>query len=279
VLYFRRTLAITAVLIVSIEAAADLVYESDFQSGVTTHWSSSDLSTDELGKVVLGLFKQETISLTLPAQPTGEYGITFDFFNFNTWDGAEGDSFEFQINGTTSIDATFDNLASFVDLQTYSISTPLGGGPFPTGTDNTGMDLLKHTGADASRIGNFRYTPSFTFTHSGGDMTFTFVGKIDQPSVSNALNPLPAPLSTDKCHSQRMVRTKPLLCANEIEVTREPTQVDRPVIEGLCTIDHGEAACFPESSEDSFNRQSHAQVTDITQEDRVTTALLVRRYD
>jgi hypothetical protein len=184
VLYFRRTLAITAVLIVSIEAAADLVYESDFQSGVTTHWSSSDLSTDELGKVVLGLFKQETISLTLPAQPAGEYGITFDFFNFNTWDGAEGDSFEFQINGTTSIDATFDNLASFVDLQTYSVSTPLGGGPFPTGTDNTGMDLLKHTGADASRIGNFRYTPSFTFTHSGGDMTFTFVGKIDQPSVS-----------------------------------------------------------------------------------------------
>ncbi|MFB3104409.1 MAG: hypothetical protein ACE1ZA_05715 [Pseudomonadales bacterium] len=183
-LYFRRTLAITAVLIVSIEAAADLVYESDFQSGVTTHWSSSDLSTDELGKVVLGLFKQETISLTLPAQPTGEYGITFDFFNFNTCDGAEGDSFEFQTNGMTFIDASFDNFTSFPDLQTYSAATPLGGGPFPTGTDNTGTDLLRHTGTNGTLIGNLRYTPSFIFTHNGGDMTFLFIGKINQPTVN-----------------------------------------------------------------------------------------------
>ena len=57
----RCAVAVMVVWLGAAEVVADVVYQSDFQSGDTSLWSSSELSTDELGKTVLGLFKQATV--------------------------------------------------------------------------------------------------------------------------------------------------------------------------------------------------------------------------
>jgi len=165
---------------------ASIIYQSDFQNGDTSLWSNSALTTDNNGKKTLGLFDNQNVSLVLPNQSAGTYNISFDFYTLFSWDGNGNypgccgpDYFTFQINGVNKIHATFGGVGP---NQSYSNATPLGGNSysFAAGTDSTGTDILSYTFSQGN-VSNFRYTPTFTFEHFGGNLTFSFIGGVTQP--------------------------------------------------------------------------------------------------
>lgn len=161
-------------------ARAGVVYQSEFQSGITSGWNTSAIFVDDAGKKVLGMFQSASPTLTL-SLPPGSYTIAFDFYNVNSWDGngaffAGPDTFRFSLQGITKINAAFSNAARLE--QTYSPGTPLGGGPFLGGTGSAGANGL--TIVRDTTIPSFRYRWTFAFSHSGGPAVFAFDGQITQ---------------------------------------------------------------------------------------------------
>ncbi len=164
----------------------DITYQSDFQSGDTSHWSHSNLSADNKGKKTLGLFNNDQVQLKLSGVKAGNYKVKFDFYTLHTWDGngENGygpDSFSFLINGKQYLNATFSTAGHSAISQSYSKSTPLGGVKHPNQTDNSGVNLL-HYSSSQGTVANFRYSPELTVDHPGGDLTLSFNGSVSQPS-------------------------------------------------------------------------------------------------
>lgn len=166
-------------------ARAGVVYQSDFQAGVTAGWSTSQVFVDDNGKKVLGVFENASVTLTLGSLSPGSYEVAFDFYNINSWDG-DGrffpgpDRFTFALAGAPKIVAAFSNAARLE--QTYSPSTPFGGGPFLGGTGAAGANELYIV--RAASIPSFRYRWAFPFAHAGGSVVFTFTGSITQAGMS-----------------------------------------------------------------------------------------------
>ncbi len=168
------------------------LYFNDFEGGLGSGWSGvsgsyndgTGIYTDNAGQSVLGLFfRGETVSLTIPGVAAGDYNVSFDFFTIYTWDGnGEGccgiDQFEFTINGTPFIDASFANGPGAT--QGYTDATPLGGtaANAPGGTDADGVGVLDlGTNSIGQTIGNLLYEMSFDFVHPGGDLVLSFRSK------------------------------------------------------------------------------------------------------
>jgi hypothetical protein len=70
----------------------------------------------------------------------------------------------------------------------------------------------------------------------------------------NALDSFSVAVLTDECHSQWVVRAKPLLCASKVKITGEAVQVDGTLIECLGAINYRELAIVPELGEYRFDR-------------------------
>ena len=203
-----KTLKFLVALIVfgffrTISAEATVIYSNDFQSGIDSGWSTSSLLTDRQGETVVGLsaeyfylnsinsgwydFADDTVTLTLSNIGAGEYEMQFDFYTIYSWDGTGTygtDKFSVKVNDETRIDAAFGGGWNPPN-QTYSDETPMGGGPFPVYTDNTGRDLLDLGYSDTQNwlVHNARYSPVIRFFHTGGDMTFDFIGDVSQPNT------------------------------------------------------------------------------------------------
>ncbi len=165
-----------------------LVYQSDFQSGDTSFFSSSSLTTDTNGRATLGLFDDAVVDFTYPDLPAGTYQLSFELFIFHTWDGngtppgcCGPDFFSVSINGSQVMNATFALVAEL--NQSYSTDTPLGGGPFPGGTGRSGEQVLAYGRFDnGNPIVNHRYTPMFDIDHAGGNLSVRFEGNVTQPN-------------------------------------------------------------------------------------------------
>ena len=175
-------------------ATATTIYFNDFQ-GIPdmSGWNYTNRTTDNNGETVLGVFNyNENVQFVLPGLSPGDYTVSFDFFILNTWDG-NGDNccgpdyFTFRINGTDFIHATFAMSPSCCGgisiTQGYSLATPLGGNNpnAPGAADNTGIGVLDITSNWGQPVGNVRFSPSFTFTHPGGDLVLNFIGGVTQP--------------------------------------------------------------------------------------------------
>ena len=113
--------------------------------------------------------------------------MAFDVFTIDSWDGSGTDGpdyFRFYADGQSLLNATFSTGRS--KQQTYSPTTPLGNGGLFTGTTgNVGLYALAYkfsAGALAGqRVPVVRYRPTFTFSHSSGDMVLLFQGATNQP--------------------------------------------------------------------------------------------------
>lgn len=175
---FRKFLGLTLLVVfMPVRGVTAVVYQSDFQSGSTSSWSSNSLFTDDAGRRVLGTFETTSVTLSIPSLPAGPASVSFDLFIINSWDGngaffSGPNTFRFAINGVDQVNAAFSN-ALRVE-QTYSNATPFGGGPFLGGTDRASSGDLAIV-RDAP-IPNDRYRLSFNFAHSGGPAVFTFTG-------------------------------------------------------------------------------------------------------
>jgi hypothetical protein len=82
----------------------------------------------------------------------------------------------------------------------------------------------------------------------------------------DSANQLSAAAFTYQRDPQGMIRTEPFLCSCEVEITTKLTQIDRPLIDCLCSVDYGKAALLSKLPENLFGRQSNAQIVDVTQE-------------
>lgn len=82
--------------------------------------------------------------------------------------------------------------------------------------------------------------------------------------------------------SQGMIRTKPLLRPCEVEITTQLAQVNRSMIDCLCSVDYGKAALLAKASENLFNRKANAQIVDVAKEDSIAIMvdkLLNEKFD
>ena len=162
---------------------AQVLYSSNFQSGNTAGWSSSQLFVDDIGRRVLGAFENQTVALSLGTQPAGQYTISFDLFTISSWDGLSSngpDRFRAFVDATPLIDAIFANqIDAFNLMQTYSPLTPLGGPAVAAGTGAIAQNELVIVRSIV--IPNFTYRPSFTIQHGGGGLMFSFQGVVTQP--------------------------------------------------------------------------------------------------
>lgn len=179
----KLSLVLVSCLFFVTPAAADQLYHNDFQSSNTDGWNTEKIETDNNGENVLGLFGAfypnnkpdpwvgENITLTLVNTAAGNYSITFDLFTINTWDGDDSscgpDTIEFLINDVSFFSGWFSSNG------TNSAGLVTSGSDFLGFTDNYG------------EVGNIRYSPSFDFHHSGGDLSFTFIGIPSQPEQQN----------------------------------------------------------------------------------------------
>lgn len=173
-----------SILLISSQGWAAVIYENGFSSGVGTGWNTALTGTDLGGEKFLGLFSAyapnpkpnpwegDLITLTLPGIAPGTYSITFDLFTINTWDGDGNngpDTISFKINNNVIFDGWFDS-----------------GGNNAAGLVSSGGDILKFKDDFGNDIPSVRYTPTYTFSHSGGDLVFSFLGKPNQPEQYNS---------------------------------------------------------------------------------------------
>jgi hypothetical protein len=166
-------------------ASADIIYQNGFTTGDTAGWNTTKVGTDLNGETFLGLFAAfypnhppypwsgEAISLTLPGVAAGNYSVQFDLFIINTWDGDGSlccgpDTVSFSINGVSMFSGWFAS-----------------GSSNSAGLVSSGVDVLEFKDVLGQVVANVRYTPSFSFYHGGGDLTFTVLGKPDQPDQQN----------------------------------------------------------------------------------------------
>ena len=170
-----------SILFLASQGWTAVIYENDFSSGVGSEWNTTKNGIDLNDEMFLGLFAAyypdpkpdpwngDLVTLTLPNVAAGTYSITFDLFTINTWDDCNStccgpDTISFKINNATIFDTWFDS-----------------GGNNGAGLTPSGDDILYFEDNKHNEVPNIRYTPTYTFSHSGGDLTFSFLGKPSQP--------------------------------------------------------------------------------------------------
>jgi hypothetical protein len=165
------------------QSSASLVYQSDFQNGVSTNWNANQFRTDLNGVKLFGLFENQQVTLNLGSRSAGLYKIDMTFVIVNSWDGLTQDGPDILRIGTqhqTLVDAVFSNYTT--NAQTYSALTPINGASVPGRTDNAGIDLLSFaTNEPGTPVRTTNYSPSFTVNHPGGLFTLNFQGAVSQP--------------------------------------------------------------------------------------------------
>lgn len=167
------------------QAWATVVYTNDFSTsttapGVTALLVGSTTATSPSGEKFSGNgnvadgggYRNELVTLTLSGlQPGSAVNASFVLYVGGSADGDNAgsngpDSFEFAINGTDQVNATFSNVDAFAGFnQSYSDATPLGGGAFA---------FAPYTGADA--FDHLGYTANCCGTHQDSDYNLTGSG-------------------------------------------------------------------------------------------------------
>jgi hypothetical protein len=99
-----------------------LVYSNNFESGVGSEWSTSQVETTATPLTkFLGRFANNTATLTLDTTPGETYTLNFDFYAIDSWDGNNTtygpDFFNVAIDGVRVFSNTFSNFADFT--QTF----------------------------------------------------------------------------------------------------------------------------------------------------------------
>ncbi|MEQ9354096.1 two-partner secretion domain-containing protein [Coleofasciculus chthonoplastes] len=157
-------------------------YENDFEGAVGSEWSNTktDQTPDEgtIDTTFLGLFGQETVSLTLndlpsPANVTG----SFDLFIIGSWDGNDTsaisgpDVWQLRIDDNVWVNATFSNVNS---KQSFPDDYLQGEHPSHQSADH--IDELGYTSSTIPDLtfGDSIYTIEFSLEHTSNSLQIDF---------------------------------------------------------------------------------------------------------
>jgi len=159
-----------------------VVYSSDFEGAVGSEWSRALKNTTPSGRVFLGGFGNETVSLTLRALPMHEFAtVSFDLFVIQSWDGnqlRQGDAtigpdvWDLNVSGgPTLLHTTFSNWERYDYHQSYPDAYPGGDHPARAGAAET--NSLGYAFGDDPLL-DAVYQLSFTFPHSMNSLVLNF---------------------------------------------------------------------------------------------------------
>jgi hypothetical protein len=158
-----RTTGVLAFAIVII--GLGVILQSRQASAVALpEWSNDTRDVTPSGRVFLGQFSNQTVSLSLPGLPTHtEVTVSFDLFTIQSWDGndtgAGPDVWDLTVAGGPTLLHTTFSASNCNGNQAYPGTFP--GGDNPPGTGATEIGALGY-----SDCGDPVYHLSFTFPHS-----------------------------------------------------------------------------------------------------------------
>ncbi|MDO8559659.1 MAG: hypothetical protein Q7S23_01295 [bacterium] len=129
--------AFAAIPSLSVIAQEQVVYSTNFESGVGREWSSGAIRSSPTDEPILGSFGNQTVSLSLEQLPShGEVTIEFDLWLLRTWDGngvPGPDVWEINVGDVRKLlRTTFSTTGSAGNRQAYPDEYP--GGDHPAGT-------------------------------------------------------------------------------------------------------------------------------------------------
>jgi len=124
--------AFAAGSLVSLQAHASIIYETDFESGAGAEWSSSSVSSAGVFTSFAGRYGNSALTLGLGTNAGADYTVTFDLYLFDSWDGDHkswgSDRFGVMIDGQTIFQESFSNFLDRPDWAPSYAGLPDEGG-------------------------------------------------------------------------------------------------------------------------------------------------------
>jgi len=161
-----------------------VAYNNNFEGAVGEGWSNTSTDTTPSGRIFLGRFGNDTVSLTLTGLPDHtDVTVSFDLFIIGAWDGNRTDNglgpdlWTVSVRGgLTLIQTTFGNGdPNSVYRQSYPGWYPDAQNPKRSGAEeNNTLGYPDPSGF--TPIQDSVYQLSFKFSHSASTLTLDFAG-------------------------------------------------------------------------------------------------------
>jgi hypothetical protein len=172
-------LAVVVAMVAPAAVDASIVYRNDFEGAVGSEWSHAGTATTPVGgRRFLGIFQEDTVSLTLDLVGLHEVSLSFDLYVIQTWDGSQLVG-PFNPDHTVGPDLWSVGIEGGPDLLSTTFSVFDGTKPmhsfrdYPQAYPGDYPDLNPaRTGASENdTLGYFEgdsvYSMSFSFLHAG----------------------------------------------------------------------------------------------------------------
>ena len=162
---------------ISLPAAdSQVIYSTDFETGVGSEWSSVRTDVTPSGRKFFGRFGNQTVTLTLVGLPAhASLGISFDLYIINSWDGNDPtwgpDIWQAEVVGDRLLKRTTFAWPSSDARQAYPASYP-GGTTYPSGTRAAEKNTLGYVYAGFSMDSVYQMT--FPIAHAADAVAFQF---------------------------------------------------------------------------------------------------------
>jgi hypothetical protein len=184
-LYAKSTTAVPLVVL-QLTFPPPFLYINDFSSGADTNWSAQKAEQSPNGGRLLGIFGQETVTLTLNDLPTHTTAtIEIDFVTIHDWEGSAPpstggpDIMTFRLNGQILQRTTFSTKAGGGFNQAYPGSYPAASNPAMTGAASVAsLGYPSGTG----HTGDATYRLIFTVPHTASSIVFSMEHEADGES-------------------------------------------------------------------------------------------------
>lgn len=152
------------------------IYQNDFETTIGNEWSITPIDTTPNGRVFLGQFSGDSVTLTLDSLIDHEIVLVeFDLYLINSWDGNVGglsgpDIWTLEVDtGMTLLYTTFSNTAAAGHRQAYP--EPYPNGDYPARTGASESNSLGY-----SNWGDTVYRLAFNFAHLNSTIQLHFMG-------------------------------------------------------------------------------------------------------
>jgi len=161
-----------------------VAYNDDFEGAVGEGWSKTSTDTTPSGRIFLGRFGNDTVSLTLTGLPEHtDVTVSFDLFIIGAWDGNRTDNglgpdlWTVGVRGgLTLIQTTFGNGdPNSVYRQSYPGWYPDAQNPKRSGAEENNT-LSYPDPSGFTSVQDSVYHLSFKFSHSASTLTLDFAG-------------------------------------------------------------------------------------------------------
>ena len=170
-------------------AASTVIYETQFAKAADLLPWSSQKTQSKAGHVILGRFRNSTVSLTLRDLPPHAYvRLDVQALAIDSWDGenrSEGpDQFRMALDdGRLLMQATFS--ADRPGTQSYPDHCAQATYPGGTGASAMDLDWVPHSARDWTTHTSGLYGLKYTFPHTAGALRIDFQGSLHESDPKN----------------------------------------------------------------------------------------------